>query len=276
MTGTKLLSANYGALLEPFPRANRIEDRIALLAEMTNRNVCKSFANRDPCGDYDHVICTTVASHLVMQTAPYQDQFLRQITAVTTLPPMTMVKAYECAGWGYVLRFLGKHGRSRNVLLTIVDVDIHGLSFWRHHPMWERSGFGILTLVLRLGDDIRSDLEADAVPKANALIGFARTLARFADKRRGKKIFSPFFPNSQWTTFQRALGCLDLAGNRHDKFGHCFGSDPWVNLICGVKSGNASPGEKVITASLSLSGYYALAEVEIAGDFVAEIGDLTR
>ena len=68
----------------------------------------------------------------------------------TRCAPQSMVSAYECASWGFVLRY-AKSCRLRTplVVITIVDVNIFNLSHWHANANWGNSGFGITTLVFR-------------------------------------------------------------------------------------------------------------------------------
>src|SRR5579864_4069543 len=70
-------------------------------------------------------------------------EIARHAAEYTRSPPENFVTAYECASWGYVLRYAktcvlpGPY-----VAITILDHNIFDLSYWSGSRMWGKSGFG--------------------------------------------------------------------------------------------------------------------------------------
>ncbi|NKI69422.1 hypothetical protein GN109_08330 [Collimonas pratensis] len=91
-----------------------------------------------------------------------------------------------------------------------------------------------------------------------------RSLRSFSESRPGVSIALPFFPEMS----RRALfKCFDTSlahGDHYQRFGHSFGSDPWLSVLTELDSGALKPGQDCIVSSLALNGYFSIAQVALA------------
>ncbi|WP_404364294.1 hypothetical protein [Marinobacter sp.] len=180
------------------------------------------------------------------------------------LPPATFLNGYECAGWGYILRYLEQLGGTRRVLISIVDVNIYDYEYWKHNSNWGHSGFGIGTLLLELGEGPEQAVDVCAFNSANPVADFAMAIRRRLTAEKTRLAALPFFPEATQPLFDRTLGTFTRLPDRHSQWGHCFGSDPWLSLILSrekLQTANSDTG--VLVCSLAFSGYYALARITV-------------
>lgn len=194
------------------------------------------------------------------------EAFIRQSGALNALKqfagraPEVLTTAYECAGWGYSLRYVASqcNGVSLRVALQIVDINVFEVARWNRSDLWGSSGFGVTTLVLELGP-ADSTLTLRQLRKTLALNGLVREVKAFVATHHPDAVALPFFPPDTAQLVRPPLADVPLLANMHGDFGHCFGSDPWIAVL---RSQHQWRGASVAVVSLALNGYLAVGLVE--------------
>lgn len=218
----------------------------------------------------DYVVTSTVLSQYLADDTPEAARFRRTIADACDREPDWITNGYECTGWGYILRHVRDKARltgPRRLLLQIVDVDIHNFAFWRGTGRWGRSGFGIATLLLDIhpdGDD--GALLLGTAPQAHALTMMGRALGRFTVPRPGIPLALPFFPEATRHALFKSFNAAAAHPDHYPRFGHAFGSDPWLSLLAEMEAGEDYVGGRCVLASLALNGYFSIAELAFAPD----------
>ncbi|WP_083237515.1 MULTISPECIES: hypothetical protein [Burkholderia] len=216
------------------------------------------------CAD-DYVLSSTILSMLLMNGSAPHRAFADALAGANEYRPDWMTCSYECAGWGYVLRrTLLKAATTgpRTLLLQIVDVDVHGYTYWLGNPAWGRSGFGVCTLLVDVGREERPSVRTEAAAPATAVVQLGRDLRAFCAERPGARAALPFFPATSRRALLASVGKTPLLPDGHAAFGHAFGSDPWISLLLAHREGD-TPRHAAV-CSLALNGYYAIAELALA------------
>ncbi|MDP9045900.1 MAG: hypothetical protein M3O01_13945 [Pseudomonadota bacterium] len=249
----------------------------AALASLAARAALPTLDDARPVDE--HVITSTVLSPLLFDSGPLAEAFRGDLARSLGRPLDWMTCAYECAGWGYVLRDqcaqAAESGRCRRLLLQVLDVDIHRLSFWLHNARWGPSGFGIATAVIDIGPGDEPaggalPVQVGAATPGHAMTQLARALRQFCRTRPGVLVALPFFPASQRQALVRAIDA-HIAPDGHDQYGHCFGSDPWISMLLGLADPARPSPERIVISSLALNGYRAIAELNVAPDVRCEL-----
>lgn len=186
------------------------------------------------------------------------------------------VSAYECASWGYCLRFAKKFLKpGQYVAISVLDLNIFDLSYWKANPTnWGNSGFGLATLVFKLSGDDR--IECHIGKSLNGFGEFCLNMRRCATQEEGVTLIPPFFPHHIAAMYTRPIPEAQRLPNLVDEFGHCFGSDPWVALIRRHEQGLVQPGERFLATSVALNGYWTFAELQLAAEGVFGMGEIVR
>ncbi len=179
----------------------------------------------------------------------------------------SFINTYECASWGYSLRYyLKQNPHCRYLLVSILDANVLRLNFWKQNENWGKSGFGLCTFLLEvtqdeLADETENPIKANCAVTHNSTPEFATIIRRMVTGREDITLALPFFPESIRQIFTRMLGSFQQLPDLHDRWGHCFGSDPWLSIINqGVTQGFREP-TKILACSIALNGYYCMAEV---------------
>jgi hypothetical protein len=227
----------------------------------------------------DCVVCTTNLTPLVVGDPVLSTRFLDGIGRSCGLRPATILASYECAGWGYALRFYAQHTAARQVLVTIVDVDLHNYSTLTSDMYWGRSGYGVTTLLLELPIGEPLSIATGWAPHTRT--GWGNHIRAFANLSHAIKIrqlggerhfvSAPFLPPEVRQTLERVVGADRLFPNRLGTYGHCFGSDPWIGVIEWVTGTPPTRGEKVIVASLAHNGYHTMCDVQVSPDTTVDL-----
>lgn len=183
--------------------------------------------------------------------------------------PTSYLNTYECASWGYSLRYalqkLAQDGHQHGyVLFSILDANLLGLSFWRENENWGHSGFGLTSVLLHCSDveQARHQLATSCAQTWNSTPEFATLIRRHSQNRPELTLSLPFFPENIRQIFDKLLADQPKLIDRHERWGHVFGSDPWLNLIehqCAEKPKAAV----YLPASIALNGYYCWTEVHM-------------
>ncbi|NTX45563.1 hypothetical protein HT749_19405 [Burkholderia cepacia] len=221
-------------------------------------------------GADDYVVSSTILSMLLMNDSPQHRVFAQALAGANDYTPDWMTCSYECAGWGYVLRralATAAETGPRTLLLQIVDVDVHGYTYWHGNPAWGRSGFGVCTLLIDVGREASPaapSVLADAAPPASAVVRLGRDIRTFCAARPGVHAALPFFPATSRRALLASVGKTPLLPDGHGLFGHAFGSDPWLSVLLAHRDGDTP--HRAAVCSLALNGYYAVADVAFAPD----------
>jgi hypothetical protein len=221
------------------------------------------------CAIDDHVISSTILSALLMDGSATSRAFTGAIAAQLHREVDWMTHGYECAGWGYVLRYLlGKAAVSgrRRLLLQLVDVDIHQFTYWLANAQWGHSGFGICTLVVEVEPGDAWPLRVGAATQAKAMVQMGLALRAFSSERPGVPVAVPFFREASRRVLVKTLGGATIHPDGYPEFGHSFGSDPWISLLLDRLDSREPGCSRTIVNSLALNGYFAMADIAFSPD----------
>jgi hypothetical protein len=252
-------------------RSSRPDEVAELGAAAHELGVLAASERERMCGDVcadDYVVSSTILSMLLLNGSACGQRFTDAVSRAAPRPLDWMTCSYECAGWGYVFRrSLAKAAvaGTRTLLLQIVDVDAHGFSYWHANPMWGGSGFGISTLLVDVqpGDD--APLLNEAAHPGSAVVQLGRRLRDFCVEHPGSRLAIPFFPAPSRRALLAGVGRVRLLPDGHERFGHSFGSDPWISLLLGLVEERGADTQAVVS-SLALNGYYSIARIALAAD----------
>ncbi|AOL08736.1 hypothetical protein [Burkholderia contaminans] len=228
-------------------------------------------------GADDYVVSSTILSMLLMNDSPQHRVFAQALAGANDYTPDWMTCSYECAGWGYVLRrslATAAETGPRTLLLQIVDIDVHGYTYWHGNPAWGRSGFGVCTLLVDVGREASSSAPsvlAEAAPPASAVVRLGRDIRTFCAARPGLHAALPFFPATSRRALLASVGKTPLLPDGHGVFGHAFGSDPWLSVLLAHRDGDTP--RRAAVCSLALNGYYSVADVAFAPDATFSLDD---
>ncbi|MDR2031420.1 MAG: hypothetical protein LBP86_03990 [Azoarcus sp.] len=213
----------------------------------------------------DHYLCSTMIDLPFSSGALDWHRLRERIGQHTAHVPQTLVNAYECASWGYVLRHVTCHRPlPTRLLCTIVDVNLLNLGYWEQNSNWGKSGFGVITLALHCPVASEAAIVAGFAKTHNAVAEFALAMRQAVRAAPGRKLAKPFFPEDITGLFLRQLPDADHLPDDHPELGHCFGADPWISIIRDAR-GKRTDGH-YLSASTALNGYWALAQVDTVPD----------
>lgn len=172
------------------------------------------------------------------------------------------VLAYECASWGYCLRYAKRFLKPGEcVAISVLDLNIFDLTYWDANPNWGQSGFGLATVILRMSD--QDTFDCRTAKSANGFGEFCLDLRRIAKEDAVSTLVPPYFPAEIAAMYTNLVPEDRRTENFAETWGHCFGSDPWVGLIIEAKAGRATPDRQFIATSVALNGYWALATLTL-------------
>ncbi|GAB2884746.1 hypothetical protein ACCI51_09660 [Microbulbifer echini] len=215
-----------------------------------------------------HFLCSTMIE-LPFTTGAITVRDLNPVEKGRGVPVTSFINTYECASWGYSLRYyLKQNPGARYVMVSILDANVLDLSFWQRNENWGKSGFGLCTLLLEVESFQSSDISAGCTVTYNTTPEFATIIRKMASSREDLTLSLPFFPENIRQIFTKLLKGFDQLPDLHDRWGHCFGSDPWLNIIQHGVDGRFDRREKLLACSIALNGYYCTAEVNIDRDSV--------
>ena len=262
----RLLAATHWRIDSRFaPHRDGMLQRLDLLADYVGlqaRSVLDRFGNPE-C---DHLLCSTHLSNALSNVPSRTGQLFDGIAVRTGRRPQGLLHAYECAGWGFALRFMARYTDQPLLLLSIVDVDLHHMSWYEYHPSIGHSGFGMTTLLLALPADWDQVGQAKG-PYADS--GFREFIRAVRARRRpdaSLPSFIPFLRDDLRAIAERLLGADTIPANRLADYGHCFGSDPWISLIEWFRQSPQSEPQTVPVGAFAYNGYYSLCDVEVTPD----------
>lgn len=181
--------------------------------------------------------------------------------------PRNFTPAYECAGWGFALKYAERRmPQAGYAVILVVDINILGISFWDGDPNWGDSGFGISAVLLRLPDVSQRRLTTSVARSTQGMGEFCAALRGWLkDTPRGLANV-PFLPAQMTQIYDHFLPQDRIMPHLHDRFGHAFGSDTWLSYITHINAGLLAPGSVHTATSASLRGYWTMSELELAPD----------
>jgi hypothetical protein len=261
---TELLAALHWNIVPPFAQGDL---QIRSQAEILGRCVAAQVrAIIPPKADVaiDFALSSTVISGAITGIEPVSQLLFDVIETQCGIRPTAFLHTYMCTGWGYALSYFSRHTDARLLMLSIVDVDIHDLAYHRHHPQIGKLGFGLSTLLLRIADE-REETAATGGPYPDsAFKEFIRAMKGHNARRKPVLSFIPFFGPSLGSIAESVLGKSNLGSNRHDFYGHCFGSDPWIGIIEWLQQNPPAGPINVTAGAVAFNGYYTLCDIGIS------------
>ena len=249
------------------PAGAPLDDVFASLAVTVAHNI---HLIKESCAGLDdqsattpHVVNSTIMN-MCFTVGDFSLHRFRSMVA-TRMPsavPAFILSAYECAGWGYSLRFcLKRFPNAQYVLVTILDANVYDFEFWLYNSNWEKSGFGCTTLLFEKNGPVGDELLVGSVRGNNSLMEFAFAVNRVARGDGGAVVALPCFPQRIFETLTKSLASFEILPNGHSEWGHCFGSDPWL----GILKSRIDDGRNAafIACSLALNGYFCILKVRV-------------
>ena len=219
-----------------------------------------------------HYVCSTMMDSVFSAAA------MSTYDLLDNAVPHSFTHAYECACWGYCLRYHMQFKPSQRwLVISILDVNAMAMAYWTQNEQWGKSGFGITTLCFELvaATDAVDGLEptlpvaspAVSVPMqtgmasgGNNIISFASMAKQATRDLQCQRLSLPFFPDSMSIPVRRSLKDLHVLTERHAHYGHAFGSDPWLAFICDQQHSDLGTAP-IVFGSLALRGYYCFADI---------------
>lgn len=231
-------------------------------------NLANSFNNKHIL---NHFLCSTINGSSFSSGKINWFEVCKILKHNLSMPPSVYLDAYECASWGYALRyFCQRNMLASAVLISIIDIDFFDFEFWKSSPHWGKSGFGLITLYFENFDkDIGNKIIVGCSSVNNPITEFAFTVRDIMKKNETFISALPFFPDNSKNILDRVIAKNSRLPDLHDKWGHSFGSDPWISIIEHYKENSIKKNtNKFLACSLALNGYFAIAKIEVSADAV--------
>jgi hypothetical protein len=206
-----------------------------------------------------NLMCTTTLTKMISGWEGNARRLFDRVQARAGLRPAGLLEGYQCAGWGYALRFAATQTRRRRLVLSIVDADLHDIMGPGYEDAVGAIGFGITTVALDLAGTPQLPLCAGPAPNH----GFTDLLhaVRAHHRHTGPRpTFMPFLPDGLAAIARRTLG-ETLGPNRHGHYGHTFGSDPWIGLAEWLRAQPPAADQPVTLGAFAYDGYYTVGSV---------------
>ncbi|WP_321818279.1 MULTISPECIES: hypothetical protein [unclassified Paraburkholderia] len=185
----------------------------------------------------------------------------------TCFAPENFTPAYECAGWGFMLAYARRRCAPGSVaIISVVDINLLDLSFWRENEAWGKSGFGVATIAIRMPAAGALRLETGLSRSAWPMGEFCVRLREWLDQSSSRLANTPFLPAGMDSIYPRFLDTRRLMPNLHAEYGHAFGSDTWIAFIAALGQGARDENDVFTATSASLRGCWAMADLRIARD----------
>lgn len=208
-----------------------------------------------------HFLCSTMIE-LPFTSGTIKERDIRPIEREYYVPVSSFINTYECASWGYSLRYYLRQNPSVHyILVSILDVNILSLSFWKNNKNWGKSGFGLCTLLLGVEQYNENEITASCTVTYNTMPEFAIIIRKIIMGQSNLTLALPFFPEKTRQIFSKLLNDVEQFSDLHARWGHCFGSDPWLNIIIHGVNKEIQEHKRILACSLALNGYYCIAEV---------------
>lgn len=189
----------------------------------------------------------------------------RAIGRETAHVPSNFTASYECAGWGFALDYASRRApQAGYALITVVDLNILDISFWRGDKNWGSSGFGISTVLFKLPPVDQRDITAKVAKSAQGMGEFCADLRGCMRRSQAQLANVPFLPEEMAGIYDHFLDTGRLMPNLHGQWGHAFGSDTWINYIQALDDGLLDRDGLFLATSASLRGYWTYTEVTLS------------
>lgn len=244
------------------------QDRAERAGAMAGRQLAAAVAAHGQVPETTFVASTLLDPSVTTQP-PALLRFCAAFEAASGQRLHGLVNAYLCAGWGFVLRHAMRNTRLRRIALSIVDLDLHDMAWQLDHPVIGRSGFGMSALLFDL-PPAREALPGCGGPFANSAFTEFVMALRTPRARHGlAPTFLPFTQPALHGTAERVLGADTLAPNRYARWGHCFGSDPWIGMIEWLATQpdeSPAPTTRVLAGAIGFNGYYTVSALDVEMD----------
>jgi hypothetical protein len=261
----ELLAALHWSIVPPFAQENpQLGNQVDVLGRCVAAQVRTVMPPGHQGRPIDLMLCSTVISGAITGMTAISNQLFNVIESECRQRPLAHLHTYMCAGWGYALSYFLRHTDSRLVMLSLVDVDIHDLAYHRNHGQIGKLGFAITTLLLELPIDRIDKVQTGGPFGGSAFKEFVLALRRHNDLHKPALSFLPFFGPGLSSIAERMIGAPYLGVNRHDDYGHCFGSDPWIGIIEWLQRTALDEPVNVSAGMVALSGYFALCNVGLS------------
>jgi hypothetical protein len=222
----------------------------------------------------DYAVCSSISSPLFDRDPQHAASFFDEIERASGVRPLGFVRAYECSIWGFALDFFCRQTDARQVLLTLVDVELQNWSHFAAMPLWGRSNFGITTLLLEIPAARDVHLVTGGTEPGRVFIEFTRAIKRHRRDGRRNRTFLPFLREDMRRLIERGLGQEKLAPDRWAEYGHCFEADPWIGIMRWIMETPPAQRETVTVGSLSYGGYYTVCDVVLSPSVKVELRSL--
>ncbi len=189
-------------------------------------------------------------------------------------PVNTYLDAYECASWGYALRYLFQRKSSSNqILISIMDINFFDFDYWIKSPHWGKSGFGILTILLEASNDAKAEDIIAGCTMGNSIVEFGFAIRKAIQENQAIAAL-PFFPENAREILMRVVGREGCLRDLHECWGHSFGSDPWISIIQHLNEKldrDMSQMYSFLACSLAFNGYFVIAKVTVPSNAILRL-----
>ena len=147
------------------------------------------------------------------------------------------------------------------MLFSIVDADLHDLMSRGYEEVIGGIGFGVTTIAIEL--DAWPELPQCDGPFANHGVTDLLHAVRDQHKRHGAlPTFMPFVPDELATLSRRMIGD-SMAPNRHDHYGHIFGSAPWIGVAEWLQRERPAETCDVLLGAFAYDGYTTVGRMRV-------------
>lgn len=265
-----LKAANFkqyiGALAAPDEQMNVVEQRFAQIVSDHVNETMKPFVDLSV---YSHYLCSTIIDVPFSSKKFDWSRLQKKVAEQSSFAPGSFVNAYECASWGYSLRHaLRRQTESRYVLISIIDLNVLELEYWKENSNWGKSGFGITTLLFECSLEPENAPEKEATLNIgvargnNAIAEFTLAMRNHVNTKPTAKLAYPYFPENVTELFYKLIPSANFLPDYHGEFGHCFGADPWISIIKDYQN-SQDKEQSYLAASVALNGYWGIADVSV-------------
>jgi hypothetical protein len=266
-------AALHSRIRAPFGgHSSRAEQRMDWLAEEVCTQLDEVRAT-EPGVPWQHILCTTCLSPMLTGWPQHADSFTDRIEASTGIRPMALLQAYQCAGWGYALRFAGQQAGVHRLAISIIDADIHEAVSRPYVAAIGRIGFGVTTLGIEIPPG--ATLPRCGGPLPNRAFNEFLHAVKTSHRELGRvPTFIPFLPEGFAGVAERIIGTHNLWPNRHDDYGHTFGADPWIGLVEWRQAHPQSHPHTVTLGAFAYHGYFTLCSFLVPASIHVAIREL--
>lgn len=264
MMGLIVRGISYQSLNSDFSsQEKKIEKDFSRVLEQLTRNVdlLLEKTNVSPQNINRHFLCSTMIELPFSSGDINWPSIAKTLLSLGRHQPQSFINAYECASWGYALRYCLNQSKNKYLLVSILDANFYEFEFWKFNQHWEKSGFGITSVLLEVTETITDELVISATTTSNSMAEFATQVRRLAARKEDVTLAMPFFPKEIQQMFNKLLNGQARLPDLHTEWGHCFGSDPWLSMLCHSLQEKVKTSKRIMACSYALNGYYSLADV---------------